>query len=540
MQLVLAVSSMALPSSPAAASTASVEPVPVELKPLSPASSDWSSQELQHQLNTLKNYAAQPKIPYQLEEALAQAIEASPQLAIAYRSIQRQEWDLIAARRQWYPQLSVSAQPLVGFTSGSNQYYYNDVPPAVSSSVPFASVFEAVTDTGIPVVGDMQGAFGLAGEQQPSFSGTYNNGLQIAPTTTLSWSFFDLPRDSTINSQIELVQQQKLLFDVSARGLILDVEQNYYSLQSLAQLISAYIKLSQENINEVAIMEQRLTVRLATVADVEQSKSQALLQLNQLISNLFQYAQSSSTLAQLLGLTTEKQIQATDRFDASQRWPLTLKQTIEHGLQTREEIYASLARAKSFDWEARALMQRYIPTLFLFGTGSLNFNQGNLSRSLGSASSGPTAGTFRNPTSTVGLGLSWDLFDGGIRAAQSESMRYQAQQQRDQAQQNRLTVIQQIKTAFAGYQTQYQALLNSNASVASALKAQDAARARYQVGIGDITTLVQATSLYGQALTNQANAQMNYSTSIADLFRYSAIWPLDTQAQTLNREEVLR
>lgn len=515
-------------------------PLNSELIPILPEDSDWSARELQLQLNQLKSYASQPKVAFGLQQALDRAIHASPQLAIAYRSIQEQQWELIAARRRWYPQLMLSAQPLVGFSSSSTLNYFNDVPRSEASVVPFASDFTAETSSGVPLAGAMRGDFLLESQQQPSFTGVYSNGLEVSPTASLSWSFFDLSRDSDINSQSELLRQQELLFDVTSRSLILQVEQSYYMLQAFHRLIEAYIRLSEQNIREVFVMEQRLKIRLATVADVEQSKSQALNQMNQLIQNLFQYAQASATLAQLMALKTDQQIFPVDPFDASLRWPLSLQETIALGLKQREEIYASLAESSSFAWEARSLMQQYIPTFFLFGTGSFNFNQGILNRPLSGVSSSGTSGTLRNPSSAVGLGLSWNIFDGGIRAAQSSARKIQSQQQREQADQNRFVVVEQIKTAYAGYQTQYQALLNSDAAVKSALKAQEAARARYQVGIGDITSLVQATSLYGQALTNQANAQMQYSTAIASLFRFSAVWPFDSERMIAEREEDLQ
>ena len=60
------------------------------------------------------------------------------------------------------------------------------------------------------------------------------------------------------------------------------------------------------------------------------------------------------------------------------------------------------------------------------------------------------------------------------------------------------------------------------------------------MGIGDITTLVQATGLYGNGLFNPANAQMSYYTALASLYRYSAIWPPGTEALVEPRSQQLR
>jgi outer membrane protein TolC len=473
----------------------------------------WDSSQLEAQLKTVEAEGTGSGISLTLEQAINMGVSNSPQLAIAYREIQRQEWELIAARRDWYPQATISAQPIAGFFSNSMLTSYR-------------------ADQ------DVAGRYNLDYGRE---FGTYMKGLQISPSAMISWRFFDIARGSEISSQQKLVDQQKFLFNVTARSLLLDIETEFYALQSLAGLIQAYTRLSQENIREVKVMEERFKVRLATVSDVEQSKAQALNQMNQLIDYKYRYQEASSNLAQLLSLETSQLIYASQKNTDMQYWPLSLDETLRQGLSNREEIKASLAQAESYQWEARALMQRYIPTMSVLLGGNLNLEQGVINGAIGGLDMPqPPTGTLRNTSSAVGLGFTWDIFDGGIRAAQSNARRAQAQQQRDQAQQNRLTVVQQIKTAYAAYQTQYQSLINSRAAVTSALQAQSAARERYRVGIGDITTLIQATGLYGDALANQALSEMRYSTAVASLYRYSAVWPMSSQEVVIKRKRALK
>lgn len=473
----------------------------------------WDSSQLEAQLKTVEAEGTGSGLSLTLEEAINMSISNSPQLAIAYREIQRQEWELIAARRDWYPQATISAQPIAGFSSNSMLTTYR-------------------------VDQDVVGRYNL---DLGSEYGTYMNGLQISPSAMISWRFFDIARGSVISSQQKLVEQQKLLFNVTARSLVLDIETEFYALQSLAGLIEAYTRLSQENIREVKVMEERFKVRLATVSDVEQSKTQALNQMNQLIDFKYRYQQASSNLAQLLSLETSQLIYASKKNRDMQYWPLSLDETLRQGLSNREEIKASLAQAESYQWEARALMQRYIPTMSVLLSGNLSLEQGVINGAIGGLDMPqPPNGTLRNTSSAVGLGFTWDIFDGGIRAAESNARRAQAQQQRDQAQQNRLTVVQEIKTAYAAYQTQYQSLINSRAAVKSALQAQAAARERYRVGIGDITTLIQATGLYGDALANEAMSEMRYSTAVASLYRSSAVWPMSSQELVSKRKGALK
>jgi outer membrane protein TolC len=57
---------------------------------------------------------------------------------------------------------------------------------------------------------------------------------------------------------------------------------------------------------------------------------------------------------------------------------------------------------------------------------------------------------------------------------------------------------------------------------------------RYEVGIGTMTDLIQATTQMGEAASNLSAMRLSYSNAIAELYRYSALWP------TSNRGEILR
>ena len=57
------------------------------------------------------------------------------------------------------------------------------------------------------------------------------------------------------------------------------------------------------------------------------------------------------------------------------------------------------------------------------------------------------------------------------------------------------------------------------------------AAARYAAGVGDITTVVQATELLGDAAEQNKSLRLIYRNAIAELYRYSAQWPKPFQPQ---------
>ena len=144
-----------------------------------------------------------------LEEAIELGLRHNPDLVAAFRAIQQYEWQLIAAQRQWYPKLELSnGAPFVGLSANTYiQHFYNSQRELVMSSP--GSALDA-----------------------PSQVKQFTTTAVLQPGATASWSFIDPTRQPNINAASEALRQQKLLFDVSARNLILQIQTSYYSLQS--------------------------------------------------------------------------------------------------------------------------------------------------------------------------------------------------------------------------------------------------------------------------------------------------------------------
>lgn len=67
---------------------------------------------------------------------------------------------------------------------------------------------------------------------------------QLAETATkyslnLNWTFFNPSRGPNTNAAGESLRQQQLLFDVSARNLVLQIQQAYFNLQEQQLLIQS-------------------------------------------------------------------------------------------------------------------------------------------------------------------------------------------------------------------------------------------------------------------------------------------------------------
>lgn len=442
--------------------------------------------------------------PLSLQEAIGNGIRANPQLLQAFNAIQQYEWQLIAAQRQWYPSIQLTnGTPFAGIQWSSFTQEY-----AISPTAP------------------------------PNFSSTTRQSA-FQPGLSISWNVIDPTRQPNINAASEALKQQKLLFDVSARNLILDIEQAFFSIQSSRELIDSFREIYVTNEQQLAMLEAQRAIGMTTVLDVEVTRSQLFVQLNQLVGYTRAYVEQTAKLASLLALPQETLAIPSEPAALRGGWPLTLQQTISRALQQREEIWASLASAEAARWSAVAALRSYLPAFQLVGTGSTLANDGTQTYSSGGLN-GTSPTTTLDKTAAIGLGFTWAIFDGGIQAANAQAAKAQARQQSAQAATTELEVIQQVRSSYGQLATARLAYGSAQQAYRSAKLAQSASRARFAVGAGDITSVVQTTQQLSQAVEQMSQATFSYNMSLAQLHRYSATWPSQTQDDVQQRLNQLR
>ncbi len=461
--------------------------------------------ELVQELSRLEAKIQEKAKPVSLEEAIAQGIRANPTLQQAFATIQQYEWQIIAAQRQWYPTIQLTnGTPFAGvqWQSFSQNYSFN----------------------------------------APTAPPTFSNNSQLfifQPGASVNWNFLDLTRQPNINAAAESLRQQKLLFDASARSLILDIQQGYYALQSSRELIDNFRKIYAINQQQLSMLEAQKSIGMTTVLDVEATRSQLFAQLNQLVGYVRSYIDQSARLAALMALSEEELAIPSEQAEIQGSWSLSLEQTIERARKQREEILASLAAAESARWSSVAALRSYLPVFSLVANGSLITNDGP-EKTLNDEIVSNVDTNLRNGTAAIGLGFNWMLFDGGIQAANAESSKAQARQQRAQATNTELQVVQQVRSSYGQLQTAKVAFISAQQAYRSAELGQEAARARFAIGVGDITSVVQTIEQLSQATEQLSAATLRYNTAIAQLYRYSATWPGQTKIEVEEQLKLFR
>ena len=484
------------------------------------------------ELKRLQNRIKEKGTEISLEEAVELGIKNNPALLDSFSTIQQYEWYLIAAQRRWYPTLQLAnGSPFAGYsweTFVQNQYGLRQKDKSRSST----------SDSNV-TPSDSSVTPSDSFPESPLFQSLKSQAFKLQPGVTASWTFFDPTRQPDINAAVESLEQQKLLFNASARNLVLNLQQAYYEIQSNQKLIESFNQIYVINKQQLDILEAQKEIGMATVLDVEQTRSQLFAQLSELVSYTQSFIQSTAKLSELLALPPGQLAIPSDPASIRGQWTQSIEETIQAAIHQREEILASLAAAESAKWTGISAIRSYLPVFSLIGRGSLNYSNGFSNVDV-DASPDEAYEWNSNWSANAGIGFSWSIFDGGIRAAEAQSSYSQSRRMKAQAASTELEVVRQVETSYGSMLTSKVSLTSANEAYHSAQLAQEAARARFSIGVGNITSVVQTIQQLSTAAQQVAQAILSYNNSIAELYRYSATWPENTKQDVDHRIEKMR
>jgi outer membrane protein TolC len=437
---------------------------------------DPTSQALLLQLEKLVAQIEKRASILSQNQALDQGLLNNPDLASAFYDIQGSEWDLIAARRSWYPALKASSNTQT--LSGQ---------PDILIGKNYVSTSTNPTDATIVQLGS------------------------VAPGLILSWSFFDPTRRPAINQALSSVFAQRFLFDISARDLVLNLQVAYTNVQAESELAQRYLWLFGVTRQQVLAAERMVRKGRMTRSSLDQLHTEQRLQLSRLIDRYQQLFTASNALAALVAVPPGRMVLASSPLVLQKSWQQDLDSTIQQALAMREEIKQKLSLADRDRWAAIRAINGYLPAFGLTAGGAYEESQG-------------LSNSSQTSTTNIGLSFQWFLFDGGIKAADSTRLRSQSAGQLSAAARQRLLVTKEVMDAYNVYRTSELALQNTGTDFALSKKSVEDAVNLFAAK-RDVTTLVQVFNLYISAADRDVGSKRQFNTAIYGLYRYSALWP---------------
>jgi outer membrane protein len=325
------------------------------------------------------------------------------------------------------------------------------------------------------------------------------------PRTSTSWTASGDIRQLLFdfNHTRDLVRQAEALARQAGSGLtkaqsdtVWYVKQSFYTyVEDLA--------LEDVNLSNVRDQQGHLTLaqaRLVTGVGVPLDVVMAETAVSDAIFNLAS-AQNSASLARVnlalqMGIDPRTPIQPAPSSETSLQ-EHDVNALIDEAQRQRPEIVQAQKGVEAARYGVGAAKTFNAPSF------SLEASQANTSL--------PTN------SSTLGLLLSWDPFDGGLTGGMIKEAQGNLESSNGQLESARLSVVSDVTQAYLNLKTAEQKSTDADAEAFNARESLREAEGSYSAGVGVFLNVLDAQAALVTALTNQVNARSSLDQSRASL-----------------------
>ena len=435
-----------------------------------------------------------------LNECINLALENNPNITRQFMLYEGLTWDSISTRREWLPALNMV----------SPMGYRNKTIETYSFSKSNSSTSRRIR---------------------------LQEGSNLKPELKLNWSLLNLSRNSLLQSQQENIFSQGLRLRQDVRELVLNVQSDYYHLQRERQEEDVFNGIHKLTLKLLRLRNSKNPSQQSNdiLAALEARSLQAL---SLRVSSRQNVVRLSASLASRLGLPPGSFILPTEQLVRKGRWDQRLMDTISTALERREEIMISNSQSKASTGRANSLARKYIPEISAEVTGKLENDNFHLKTNTSDNTSTSNAYTLDK---SVGVRIKWKIFDSGVLAAQSSSLRKKAFASQEQAALDRLAVEAQVKTAYSSYGSQIIQIPVVKRELDQTLVSLQVRAEQANVNsASSVTNLIQALDQYQSAASRWFITLQKYNEAIAQLYRYSSRWPPGVASQISTKLDYIK
>ncbi len=350
-----------------------------------------------------------------------------------------------------------------------------------------------------------------------------------AASITAQWSLINPQRTPTIAAARDQFERAKYQYVIALRDLRLQTAQAYFDLQQADD----QVRIGQESVRAslVSLRDSRARFQagVATKLEVLEAETQ-LARDQQLLTNaLALQSVARRALASLLDLPQTVTPTAQDPSRVLGVWQPSLQESIVAAYAFREELDQVLLDISIANSQANAALAEVQPFLNIFAGFEAGWFDGNQpvvgNRDIDSGSNWDT---------TVGLNLSWRLFDGGAAAAQARQNRQLAQENTFRFAQRRDALRLEVEDSFYELEKNNRNITTTAREVISARESLRLARLRFQAGVTTQREVVDNQRDLTNAEVRFSNAITDYNKRLAELRRRTGLDQIVTcPSQTL-------
>ena len=463
-----------------------------------------------------------------LEQALAIAFANSASLQVQREQVAAALASLQAAMGTYWPTISAFA------SGGYERSRSTETSLSPNDSLGFGPLFES---NGLltPSSSNPSGYQSTAGPfyvpeggwvKANSGTSAFEGGLQ------LNYALLDFARTPNVRAARANLEQQRNTYANQLRSLQLQVSEAYYQLQQQEQLVRVY----DANLrNDLVILQDSFDLKQAGLVprlDVLRRRAIQASDQETLIQTLADRAVARRQLAVLLNLPAAITPNASDPIVVQPRWPLDLEQSLLAAYRGNPELEAILATRSALAQQKQATAAALLPKLSLFASGGGSSNLSSLGNfELGG---GGCCGSTALPlTSTngwdwsVGLTMTWLLFDAGTTAGQARALAKREAAAAQQYAATRNDIRLRLEQAFFNHEASLAKLSSARRGVAAALEAFRDVRLRYLTGLSSEIDVSITQDQLINSLVQRLNATVNVNVTYARLLRELLPMPRD-------------
>ncbi len=384
--------------------------------------------------------------------------------------------------------------------------------PSLSAQYMGVKATEATLGTGrsqyLPSV-NVTGYGGIDGQRLEGHGG-YTQAEPYSAKAEASWLLFDFGgRESRVNTLRAYADAANYNYNATLNNLMLSVQTAYLKLLAAQEsLVSAKASLDsyEQSYTEA---QKRYKLGMVSLSDKLQAQTRYEQALLAVVLAEDEVKQFSGQLAVLLNLSPNTPLNLvkpnTDEVDTSIEKD-DVEALMQDALANRPELRAQESVESAAKSSVTSAKTNMLPSLS--ATASADLTDSTWKRH-----------SYYGRENTAGLAVTMPLFTGFSNLYKVKSAAYAYQQEQANTQNLRLAIQNEVWSNYQNYKTALRSYEISQTVLASAEENHRVAFRYYQVGKGDILTLLDAVAQLAEARQNKISAFYNLLLSKANLYR---------------------
>ncbi|MEB3361830.1 MAG: TolC family protein [Synechococcaceae cyanobacterium] len=463
--------------------------------------------------------------PLGLREAVTLAEVNNPNLKAVSSLVDQAQSRLRAEIALWYPQVALNAGSFPAYADGAayssraltnNSAWSSFVGNLFNSSSPLQQFPYSISSTPPPFQVPAFSPQGDLSFQRAGYSAT--SVWRMSTNLEVSWALIDPARTPRIAAARDDLEDRKNSYLIALRDLRLQVAQTYFDLQRADEKVQVGQESVRASLVSLRDARARFQAGVATKLEVLEAETQLARNQQQTTDALRDQSIARRAIAQLLSLPQDVTPTAKEPARVIGTWQPSLQESIVAAYAFREELDQLLLKISRANSLANASLAAIQPVLRI--VNSVNYAKTNGYE----VASQPDASDFGwGLDNTIGLRLSWTLFDGGRASAQYREQKQAAQQNRFLFAQQRDRIRFEVEQSFYQMEAANRNITTTARQVLSASESLRLARLRFQAGVTTQREVVDNQRDLTQAQVFYTDAIASYNSSLAELSRRTGL-----------------